>query len=197
MEWSHVIAQLFHTAEPYLAVRGDMPHAQISHTFAIYLIAHEGGNRIIIEPAIILHDVGWSRLEPHQIADAYGVRAEGEEAGRLNRIHELEGATIAREILESVGFDPHLINKIAMIIQRHDSGKNAESLEEKIVKDADKLWRISKIGFWNEKERQGLDPKEFHLYLTEHYKSWLYTRTALRRAKEELKRRLTEIDWDC
>ena len=194
MEWSQIITQLFRMAEPYLAVRGDVPHAQVSHTYAKNLIEHEGGNKKIIEPAIILHDVGWSCLEPQQIAAAFGVRVSGKEAARLNRIHELEGAAIARQILESVRFDPDLIDKIGVIIQRHDSGTKADSLEEKIVKDSDKLWRLSKTGFWNEKERQGLDPKEFYIYLTERYKSWLYTQTALRRAEEELKARLKEIN---
>ncbi|MCK4782876.1 MAG: HD domain-containing protein, partial [Desulfobacteraceae bacterium] len=143
---------------------------------------------------IILHDVGWSILKPEQIEAAYGVRPEGEEADRLNRIHELEGASIARQILQSLNYEPHLIDKISSIIQRHDSGKQADSLEEGLVKDADKLWRFSKTGFWKETERQGLSPVELHHYLGEHYQSWFFTRTALALAAEELEKRNREID---
>jgi hypothetical protein len=36
------------------------------------------------------------------------------------------------------------------LIERQDSGERAGSLEEKILKDADKLWRFSPIGFWKD-----------------------------------------------
>jgi hypothetical protein len=73
----------------------------VSHQYALRLVAAEGGEAGIVEPAVILHDVGWSQLEPEQIRVAFGVRTGGEEAERLNRIHEREGAVIARRILQS------------------------------------------------------------------------------------------------
>ena len=193
-EWSRFIRIVFRKAAPYLAARDDLFHVQVSHMYSLILMKHEGGNGKIVEPAIILHDVGWSRLKPQEIEAAYGVRSEGEEADRLNRIHESEGAFIAREILESVNYNPHLTDKIASIIQRHDSGHQVDSLEEGLVKDADKLWRFSKIGFWKETERQGLSPKELHHYLSEHYESWFFTRTALDLAAQELKKRNREVE---
>ncbi|MBW2120041.1 MAG: hypothetical protein JRH09_19270, partial [Deltaproteobacteria bacterium] len=60
--------------------------------------------------------------------------------------------------------------------------------------DADKLWRSSKIGFWQEAERQHLDPKELYRYLNERYKEWFFTSTALTLAGEDLKARAKEID---
>ena len=147
-----------------------------------------------MEPAIILHDVGWSRLDPEDITIAFGVLAKGEEADRLNRIHELEGASIAGQVLKSLDYDPLLIEKIVSIIRTHDSGLDIRSPEEGLVKDADKLWRSSKIGFWQEAERQDLDPKELHRYLNERYKEWFFTSTALILAKEDLEERAKEID---
>lgn len=194
MEWAQFISILFQKAEPYLAARDDIPHTQVSHQYSLLLMKHEGGNRKIVEPAIILHDVGWSKLKPQEITAAYGVRPEGEEADRLNRIHESEGAFIAREILQSLNYAPYLIHKIASIIQRHDSGNQVDSLEEGLVKDSDKLWRFSKIGFWKEIERQSLSPKELHHYLNERYRSWFFTKTALALATEELEKRNREID---
>ena len=158
------------------------------------LIRQEGGNARIVEPAIILHDVGWSRLDPEDITIAFGVLAKGEEADRLNRIHELEGASIAGQVLKSLDYDPLLIEKIVSIIRTHDSGLDIRSPEEGLVKDADKLWRSSKIGFWQEAERQDLDPKELHRYLNERYKEWFFTSTALILAKEDLEERAKEID---
>lgn len=192
-EWSRFISNLFHKAEPYLAAREDVPHVQVSHQYSLILMKKEGGNEKIVEPAVILHDVGWSTLKPDQIKAAYGVRPQGKETERLNRIHESEGAAIARSILKTLKYEPHLINKIVFIIRRHDSGNRVESLEEGLVKDADKLWRFSKIGFWKETERQNLSPIELHRYLSAHYQSWFFTRTALGLAAQELKKRNREV----
>lgn len=155
---------------------------------------HEGGNPKIIEPAVILHDVGWFCLKPQELTVAYGVRAEGKEADRLNRIHEVQGAAIAQSILAEMEFVSSLIGKITAIIKRHDSGINAYSLEEKVTRDADKLWRFSKVGFWAEKKRQGLDSKELYDHLAEHRESWIFTPTAAKLAQKGLERRLREIE---
>ncbi len=193
MEWSDFIAALFRLAEPYLAVRNDLPHSRISHQFSLSLMSKEGGTRRIVEPAVILHDVGWSKLTPEQIKIAFGVRAGGEEADRLNRIHEVEGAVIAGRLLKGLDYDPVLITQITRIIGRHDSGSSPDSLEEKILKDSDKLWRFSGFGFWNEIERQGLDSLELYRYLEERRPAWFFLPAALSLAKEELKARAQEI----
>ena len=163
MSWSNFIDRLFQAAEPYLAVRNDMPHTRVSHQYALRLLAEEGGDHEIVEPAIILHDVGWSALKPDEILKAYGVRPSGDEADRLNRIHEVQGARIAMEILVAASYDPHRIEEIASIISTHDSGQTARSIEERVVKDADKLWRYSETGMWQELEKQGgVRPWEYY-----------------------------------
>jgi hypothetical protein len=192
-DWSRFIKDLFQIAAPYLNARGDVIHSRVSHGYALILMQHEGGDKKIVEPAIILHDVGWSTLNPQQIEAAYGVRAEGDEAERLNRKHELEGASIARQTLQALDYDQGLIDKIALIIQRHDSGSQADCLEEALVKDADKLWRFSETGFWDEIKRQGLGRRELHQYLSERYQGWFYTPSALSLAEEELEERAKEI----
>jgi len=174
-------------------MRGDLPHARVSHQYALRLLEEEGGEPGIVEPAVILHDVGWSQLTPEQIQIAFGVRAGGEEAERLNRIHEREGAAIARRILLSLGYFPSWIKQIALLIERHDSGKETDSLEEELLKDADKLWRFSPFGFWNEIERQGLGQRELYQYLSDRYGRWFFTRTAVKLAEEELRERGKEI----
>ena len=193
MEWFLFIEELFRLAEPCLTIRMDLPHARIAHQYCLRLLEEEEGDRRIVEPAVVLHDVGWSKLSPEQIKMAFGVRAGGEEAERLNRIHEIEGAAIARELLQSLDYDPILIEQITSMIQRHDSGNHPESLEEKLLKDSDKLWRFSPFGFWNEIERQGLDPLELYRHLEERCKVWFYSNTALALAEEELKVRAQEI----
>jgi HD superfamily phosphodiesterase len=193
MEWSQFIQELFRLAEPYLAVRKDLPHARISHQYSLRLLQAEGGNHRVVEPAVILHDLGWSKLTPEEIKMAFGVRISGEEAERLNRIHEIEGAGLAGQLLQSLHYDPALIEEITVMIQRHDSGNHPQSLEEKLLKDSDKLWRFSAFGFWNELERQGLEPLELYRFLEARRSGWFYSPTALSLAEEELQARAKEI----
>ena len=192
--WAEFIDRLFREAEPYLAVRGDLSHARVSHQYAVTLMNEEGGDRRIVEPAVILHDVGWSSLEPYQIKAAFGVKAHSREAEKLNRVHELEGASTARRILLSLDYALPFIEEITSIIARHDSGKETRSLEEALVKDADKLWRFSKIGFKMEIERQGLEAREYCEFLKVQYGGWFFTSKALMLAREELEKRAKEIE---
>ncbi len=80
-------------------MRNDSIHTRVAHGYALLLLEKEGGDRNIVEPAIILHDVGWSALKPEDIETAYGICATGEKARELNRIHEVQGAILAEKIL--------------------------------------------------------------------------------------------------
>ncbi|MBW2127804.1 MAG: HD domain-containing protein [Deltaproteobacteria bacterium] len=192
-DWSGFLSVLLEEAEPYLKVRGDLLHVRVSHRYALMLMEKEGGDKRIIEPAVLLHDVGWSCLSPEELSHAYGARAVGAEAKRLNRIHEREGAEIAARILTKHGYDPKLIETIRRIIERHDSSLSVSSVEDAIVKDADKLWRFSGEGFWVEIERQGLEPEELYLYLGKRIDSWFFTPTGRILSKEEWERRGEEV----
>lgn len=194
-EWSHLIKGLFREAEPYLKARNDLLHTQVAHEFALKLLALEGGERAVVEPAIILHDVGWSAVDPEKRSQVYGVRAESNDSAyQLNRVHEIQGAVIGGKILRSFNYEEDLIVQIVKIIERHDSGTSPESLEEKLVKDADKLWRFSKAGFWREIERQQVDPVYFYERDVRRRREWLFTPAALRIAKEELIDRKEEVE---
>jgi HD superfamily phosphohydrolase YqeK len=193
MLWSRFISRLFKEVKPYLLARADFKHAHIAHQYALRLMGHELGDNKIVEPAVILHDVGWSCLKPQQIALAYGVRAGGREALELNRIHEVQGAAIARRILQKLDYDALATDRIALIIERHDSGKEIATAEEGLVKDADKLWRFSKIGFWKEVERQQIGADELYRHLDKHFQAWFFCSTALELAEKELRRRAQEM----
>jgi HD superfamily phosphohydrolase YqeK len=192
MEWPQFIEKLLRLAEPYLSVRNDLLHTQVAHQYCLRLLSAEGGDQRIVEPAVILHDVGWSKLPPEQIKLAFGIRAGGQEAKRINRIHEVEGAVISGKLLQTLNYDPLLIERIAQMIERHDSGERPEGLEEKILKDADKLWRFSRYGFWQELERQELEILELYRYL-EGLLSGLFSPAAVMLAREELKAQAREI----
>jgi HD superfamily phosphodiesterase len=193
MKWNQFIERLFELAEPYVAVRRDYSHIQVAHQYSLKLLSAEGGDRKIVEPAVILHDVGWSKLSQAELQKAFGVRASSKEAKRLNRVHEVEGSVLASRILQSLNYGASLIEQIVLIIERHDSGVHPESLEEKIVKDSDKLWRFSNIGFWTEAERQGVEAIELYTYLKKKRPTDLFCATSRTLAEEELVLRAKEI----
>ena len=192
MNWEQFTIELFKLAEPYLKVRDDILHTRIVHQYAVSLLEKEAGDKKIVEPAVILHDVGWSQLKPEEIKIAFGVHARGEKAKQLNRIHEIEGARIAREILAKLDYDRSFTDEIARIIERHDSGKNPQTIEEKIVKDADRLWRVSKIGYYHEMERQNTTHEVRYRFLTQNMGKWFFTKTARELANIELQERVKE-----
>jgi HD superfamily phosphodiesterase len=196
MKWEEFVKKLFEMAEPYLAVRGDLLHTQVAHDYALLLMEKEGGDKRIVEPAIILHDVGWSRVDPEDMEGSFGLRAAGEKAARINRLHELEGAIIARELLGELKYDASLIDQIITIVERHDSGREPKFLEEKLIKDADKLWRYSSVGNRIEIERQKLTPLERYKYLVRNLPSWFFTKTAKEVAERELEKFALEYEKD-
>ena len=85
MNWEQFTQELFRLAEPYLNVRDDLLHTRVAHQYALDLLEKEAGDKKIVEPAVILHDVGWSRLKPEEIKVAFGVNAKGEKGKQLNR----------------------------------------------------------------------------------------------------------------
>lgn len=192
MNWQQFTQELFRLAEPYLKVRDDFLHTRIAHEYAVYLLEREAGDPKIVEPAVILHDVGWSQLKPEEIKIAFGVHAKGEKATQLNRIHEVEGARIAVEILAKLDYDRSASDEIARIIERHDSGKNPQTIEEKLVKDADRLWRVSKIGYHHEMERQNTTHEIRYHFLIQNMGKWFFTKTAKELADRELQARVKE-----
>ena len=74
----------------------------------------------MVFPAIILHDVGWKFIPEDLQTTAFG---PGEKDMDLNRVHEVEGARIAGEILARLNYRHSLINEIREIILGHDSRK--------------------------------------------------------------------------
>ncbi len=196
MKWEEFVKKLFEMAEPYLAKRGDLLHTQVAHDYALLLMEKEGGDKRIVEPAIILHDVGWFSVDSEEMEGSFGLRAAGEKAARINRLHELEGAVIARELLEALKYDASLIDQIITIVERHDSGREPKFLEEKLVKDADKLWRYSLVGNSIEIERQKLTPLERYKYLVRNLPSWFFTKTAKEVAETELEKFALEYEKD-
>jgi len=130
-------------ALPFLGVRQNDEHTRYSTGYADRLVTLTGANRAIAIPAIILHDTGWSTVPEHLILESFGPKTRYPE---LRRQHEVEGAAIARRILERHRYPGQDVDLITGIIDGHDTRAEAISLEDAVVKDADKLWRYTRFG---------------------------------------------------
>jgi hypothetical protein len=137
-------AAIWELAAPHLHVRNNDTHTLYAYGLARALLARLPETREdVVLPAILLHDTGWSTVPDDQILEAI---APGGGRPDLVRQHEQEGARIARDVLSTIGHDTEATEQIVAIIDRHDSRRHAISPEDAIVKDADKLWRVSPHG---------------------------------------------------
>lgn len=137
-------ARVWDAAVPYLDVRDNDVHTLYAHSLATTLLAeHPEADARVVETAILLHDIGWSRVPPAEVLSAI---APGGGRPDLVLLHEREGAAMARAVLESLEAPPELVERVVQIIDGHDSRTEALSLEDALVKDADKLWRLTPHG---------------------------------------------------
>jgi len=180
--------KIYEYACPYLRTRKNLIHTKISLKYALKLLRHEKGDEAIVIPAIILHDIGWSAIPEHLHLTAFGLNSSNFNL-KLNRVHEKEGAKIAKRILEEFHYPPKKVKEICEIIQGHDSRKRPISQNDRVVKDADKLFRYSRRGLtllldWFP------DSRETTLnFLEEHIEKWFFLLTSRQLAGEELARR--------
>lgn len=135
---------IWQDALPYLAIRQNDKHTLYCYQFAKALLDHhvEADKKIVLL-GILLHDVGWKSVPEDKILFAFGPNQKYPE---LQLLHEKEGARIASEIMMEHTIAPKIIQRVTQIIDGHDTRKESLSLEDEIVKDADKLWRYTTFG---------------------------------------------------
>jgi HD superfamily phosphodiesterase len=104
-------------------------HAMKVLGYAEEILAVEGGSALVVRAAAILHDIGIHEAE----------RKHGSTAGRYQ---EIEGPPIARRIMEGLGLDEETIEHVCRIVGSHHSAGDIDTLEFRIVWDADWLVNI-------------------------------------------------------
>jgi len=165
----------------------------MSIQLAYQLLSAEGVPESIVIPAIILHDVGWYKVPAALHLKAFGPKST---SPALNRNPEQDGVRIAETILPTVNYDKDKISEILKIIDGHDSRKESISLNDSLVKDADKLWRFTRTGFDIDNERFEETVSEGLNRLRKYLPRWFFTDTAYQIAKEELQQREREAGND-
>jgi hypothetical protein len=179
-EYRHI----FQRAKPYLNIRKNDIHTEIAYRFAVRLLESEPGDATIVIPAVICHDVGWSKVPEELHLRAFGPTADP----TLTRLHEIEGVKLAHEILLAVEYELQKIAVILAIIERHDTRLTALSPSDKIVKDADKLYRFDQIGLVIDAERFNIDKNVHVNWLEKQIERWFFTETGKKLAREEVAR---------
>lgn len=104
-------------------------HALAVLSYAEQIQAADGGDPLIVRAAAILHDIGIKEAE----------RKYNSSAGKYQ---ETEGPPIAREILSKYEMDDATVDHICNIIANHHSAKGIDTLEFRVIRDADQLVNI-------------------------------------------------------
>ena len=163
-------------ALPYLGVRSNDGHTAYAYGIARALVAlHPEADPEVVLPGILLHDTGWSQVPPDDVLSGI---APGGHRPDLVIAHEKEGARIAREILDAVGHDPARTQQIVDIVDGHDSRLTSLSLDDELVKDADKLWRLTPHGVDTVMDWFGLERHEALALIASRVEDHLFTDAA-------------------
>ena len=170
---------------PYMRSRKNDVHIPLSFQAAEHLLEdHAQANRDVVLLGILLHDLGWAVVDQREMFEQGFGPNMMESDIRLR--HEKEGARIASEILMQLEYDPEIIEHIAKIIDGHDTRKTAISLEDQLVKDADKLWRFTITGIAVACEWFKMTPAQYAMRLEREIEGQLFTQTAVRLAQASL-----------
>lgn len=133
-------------ARAYWTTRHNDIHVPLAYLHARQLLlAHPRADADVVIPAILMHDAGWIHVSEEEQLRAFNLDPTKRD-DRLRRLHETEGARIAHQELAATDLDRPRREAIVRIIDGHDSRVEPLSLEDSLVKDADKVWRFTPVG---------------------------------------------------
>jgi len=122
-------------------------HVERVYNLAMRIARKENADLDVVGASALLHDIARAMEDEGKIED-----------------HAAEGAKMARRILREVNFPEEKIEKVVQCIEVHRFKKNVktESLEEKILQDADRLDMIGAIGIARVFSRGGWQNMPIH-----------------------------------
>ncbi len=130
---------------PETRARSNDIHLPISLAYAERLCAaHPEADSLVVRVAILLHDTGWGRVDEERILSE-GFSGDWRKAD-IRYEHERQGCLIAEEVLPDLGYPPEFVERVTAIIDGHDTRPDPRSLEDALVRDADRLWRFDQVG---------------------------------------------------
>ncbi len=137
--------EVWRTSEAYMRARKNDVHIPLSYAFARELLKYyPDADEDIVSLAIILHDIGWYSIDMRDIIEkGFGPNMMQSD---VRFLHESEGVRMSREVLEKTNWPEPVIAAVGEIIDGHDTRAQARSLNDRVVRDADKLWRFTVTG---------------------------------------------------
>lgn len=168
---------IIENATTYYPDETNLTHMKNALGLARRLIEIEGGDEVIIIPAVILHDTGWHSFSPE---DEVRARKPSVQLDNiiLNHEHEAEGARIAENILSKLDYPVADKKMIVRIILGHDTRVKPISMADMIVKDADRLSRYTPECFDLFRVKLGYSKAQFLELLNANTEKWFYTDSA-------------------
>jgi HD superfamily phosphodiesterase len=137
---------VWRAAERYMRARKNDVHIPLSFAWAQKLLAeYPEADRDVCSLAILLHDIGWYAIDMEDIIEK-GFSGPNMLQSDVRYLHEAEGVRMATEVLEDTGWEAAVIAQVCEIIDGHDTRPDPRHLNDRIVRDADKLWRFSVTG---------------------------------------------------
>lgn len=187
---------LWRAAEPYMRARRNDIHIPLSFYFTELLLDdYPDADELVTRVAILLHDTGWARVDAGTMITE-GFRSANWRQSDARVQHEIEGCNIARELLPGLGFDTAFITQVTDIIDGHDTRLDHHSLEDAIVRDADRLWRFTPTGTAFSAEWFGMTPREIIENLEAVVLDELITASGRRMAEAEMGRTIELLKVD-
>ncbi|MBS1673939.1 MAG: HD domain-containing protein [Actinobacteria bacterium] len=162
-------------------------HLPISFAFAERLCdAYPEADALVVRVATLLHDTGWARVEQDRIISE-GFAGDWRRAD-VRYEHERHGCDIAREVLPPLGYDDAFITRVTDIIDGHDTRQVSHSIEDSLMRDADRLWRFTATGIALASSWFGSTPAAYCARLRVEIVPELLTDAAVQMALAELER---------
>jgi len=161
---------------------GDVEHTRAVLAYGKVLLANEGGDPLVVIPTLILHDVGWGRVD---FSDFIAAPAGAKKDVESINLHMRCGARIASDILNDLRWDSMLIQRITAIIAVHDNLEQLQALNDlsaTLVFEADWLDKFSPARqeryFRIVRNQEAIE--ELRQFLDENKSRWFRTKTAKR-----------------
>lgn len=95
--------------------------------------------------AILLHDIGWAMIDLDRLF-AEGFRGTNILQSDVRYLHEVEGVRLAKQVLQATGWAPDIVAQVCDIIVGRDTRPEPRYLNDRIVRDADKMWLYAVAG---------------------------------------------------
>lgn len=167
--------------------RGNDIHLPISLAFAERLCrAYPDADAELVRVSTLLHDTGWAHVDESRIISE-GFTGDWRKAA-IRYEHEQQGCDVARRVLPGLGYSSAFVERVCEIIDGHDTRPVARSLEDALMRDADRLWRFDRAGIALASSWFGMDPATYADRLASEIIPELITQAAVDMATADLNR---------